>query len=178
MSRRKSADGNGDILGWLYERGKQRAGRVPEIDVERTMSRARAAHDAGTVNFWVVLSPAERRAFESASRDQAFAPGTALMREGEQADEVVVILDGWTKVCLDEGGRERVIAERGPGDLIGESGTVPGNVRSASVIAVDTVQARVMRTADYAAFIAEYPGVPDLVKKQTYDRGTGRPGLP
>ena len=62
--------------------------------------------------------------------------------------------------------------------MIGERGTVPGNVRSASVVAVDTVQALVMRTADYAAFIAEYPGVPDLVKKQTYDRGTGRPDLP
>ncbi|HXL20385.1 MAG TPA: cyclic nucleotide-binding domain-containing protein, partial [Streptosporangiaceae bacterium] len=100
------------------------------------------------MNFWTVLSPTERRAFESASHNQTFTPGTALMREGEQADEVIVIREGWTKVCLDEDGRERVITERGPGDLIGESGTVPGNVRSASVIALDTVQALVMKTAD------------------------------
>ena len=173
MSRRKLAGGNGDVLDWLYERGKQRASRVPEFDVERTISRARAAHDAGAVNFWVGLSPTERRAFESASHTQTFTPGTVLMREGEQADEVIVIREGWTKVCLDEDGRERVITERGPGDLIGEHGTVPGNVRSASVIALDTVQALVMKTADYAAFIAEYPGVPDLVKEQTYDRRTG-----
>ncbi len=177
MSTRKTADDDGDILDLLYERGKQRASRIPEFDVERTISRARAAHDAGAVNFWIVLNPTERRAFESASHKQTFAPGTALMREGERADEVIVILEGWTVVCLNEDGRERGIAERGPGDLIGERGTVPGNVRSASVVAVDTVQALVMRTADYAAFIAEYPGVPDLVKKQTYDRGTGRPDL-
>lgn len=178
MSTWDTADGNGDVLDWLYERGKKRASRVPEFDVERTINRAHAAHDAGAVNFWAVLSPTERRAFESASHTQVFAPGTTLMREGEQAEEVIVILDGWTMVCLDEDGRERVIAERGPGDLIGESGTVPGNVRSASVVALGTVQALVMRTADYAAFIAEYPDVPDLVEKQTYDRGTGRADSP
>jgi CRP-like cAMP-binding protein len=178
MSTRKTTDDNGDVLDWLYERGKQRAGQVPEFDVEKTMNRARAAHDAGAVNFWTVLSPVERRAFESASHKQTFAPGTTLMREGEQAEEVIVILDGWVMVCLDENGRERVIAERGPGDLIGERGTVPGNVRSASVVALGTVQALVMRTADYAAFIAEYPDIPDLVKKETYDRGTGRADSP
>jgi CRP-like cAMP-binding protein len=48
------------------------------------------------------------------------------MREGERAGEVFVILDGWTKVSLDEQGQERVMAERGPGDLVGERGTVPG----------------------------------------------------
>lgn len=64
--------------------------------------------------------------------------------------------------------------ERGPGDLIGESGAVPGYVRSATMIALDTVQALVMRTEDYTAFIADFPGIPDLVKKQTYDRRTDR----
>jgi CRP-like cAMP-binding protein len=175
MSARVPADRHGDLLDWLYERGKQRAERVPEFDVERTISRAYAARDAGAVNFWSALSPAERSAFESAARKQVFASGTALMREGEQADAVMVILDGRAKVCLVEDGRERVITERGPGDLIGESGTVPGYVRSATMIALDTVHALVMRTEDYTAFIADFPGIPDLVKKQTYDRRTGRP---
>ena len=175
MSGRVPADRHGDLLDWLYERGKQRAERVPEFDVERTIARAYAARDAGAVNFWSALSPAERSAFESAARKQVFASGTALMREGEQADEVMVILDGRAKVCLDEDDRERVITERGPGDLIGESGTVPGYVRSATMIALDTVHALVMRTEDYTAFIVDFPGIPDLVKKQTYDRRTGRP---
>ena len=129
MSSRVPADRHGDLLDWLYERGRQRAERVPEFDVERTISRVNAVRDAGAVNFWSVLSPAERNAFESAARRQVFAAGTALMREGEQADAVMVILDGRARVCIDEDGRERVITERGPGDLIGESGTVPGGVR-------------------------------------------------
>ena len=178
MSGRVPADRHGDLLDWLYERGKAARSAGSRIRRGKTISRAYAARDAGAVNFWSVLSPTERSAFESAARKQVFAPGTALMREGEQADAVMVILDGRTKVCLDEDGRERVITERGPGDLIGESGTVPGNVRSATMIALDTVRALVMTTEDYTAFITDYPGVPDLVMKQTYDRSTGRPGRP
>ena len=121
------------------------------------LRRASAARDAGAVNFWSVLSPVERSAFGvgGASR-RTFAPGTALMREGEQAARSSWSCDGWTKVCLDEDGQERVIAERGPGDLVGEGGTMPGNVRHASVIALGGVQALVMTTADYAAFIDEH----------------------
>jgi CRP-like cAMP-binding protein len=176
MSEGVYGDKYGEVLDWLHEQGKRRAHELPEFDIERTISRARATRAAGAVNFWSVLSPTERTAFESAAREQAFAPGTPLMREGEQAEEVFVILHGWTKVCLDEDGVERIITERGPGDLIGEGGTAPGNVRSASVIALEPVRALVMTTGDYAAFVADYPGVPDLVMKQTYDRSTGRPG--
>ncbi len=178
MSNGIHGDEHMEILDWLHEQGRRNGRERPGLDVERTISRARAARDTGAVAFWSVLNPAERRAFESAAARRTFRPGAVLMLEDEPADEVFVILDGRVKVCLDEDGQERVITERGRGDLVGEGGTVPGNVRSASVIALDTVQALVMKTAGYAAFIAEYPGIPDLVKKQTYDRATGRADRP
>jgi CRP-like cAMP-binding protein len=174
MSEGAHGDEYGTIVDRLHELGKRRASELPEFDVDKTVNRAYAARDAGAINFWNVMSPAERSAFARTARRQTFRPGTTLMSEGEQAGEVIVILDGWVKVCLDEDGLERLIAERGPGDLVGEGGTMPGNVRSASVIALDAVQALVMKTADYTAFVAEFPGIPDLVKTQTYDRATGR----
>jgi CRP-like cAMP-binding protein len=173
MSKGVRRDEYGEILDWLHERGKQRARELPEFDADKTVSRGYAARDAGAINFWNDLSPTERNAFERAARRQEFRPGAALMLEGESADAVFVILDGSVKVCLDEDGRERVITERGPGDLIGERGTEPGNVRSASVVALDTVQALVLTTAGYTAFVADHPGIPDRVMKQTYDRRTG-----
>jgi CRP-like cAMP-binding protein len=175
MTNETSAGDTGDVLDWLHERGRRRAAEMPEFDAGRSIRRARAAWDVGAVNFWNVLSPAARSHFEAASRPREVPPGTVLMREGERAGEVFVIRAGWTTVTVREDGRERAIAERGPGDLIGEAGTEPGNVRSASVTAVGQVWALVMTTAEYAAFIADHPDVPDLVKKQTHDRGTGRP---
>jgi CRP-like cAMP-binding protein len=175
MSKRFSPGDHEDVLGRLYERGKRHAARAAELDAEKLISRARAGRDAGAVDFWAVLSPAERSHLEAAAQMREFGPGTALMREGEPAGEVMIIRDGWTAVVLDEDGQERVIAERGPGDLVGESGTEPGNVRTASVVALDRVRALTMTTAGYAAFVADFPTVPDLVKKQTHDRRTGRP---
>lgn len=183
MSTGNSPGEHGDVLGWLYERGKRRTAQAPGAEVagfdpEKLMARARATRDAGAVDFWSVLSPVERSHFESAARLREFPPGAALMREGERAETVMVLRAGWTKVVLDEDGQERVIAERGPGDLVGEGGTDPGNARTASVIALDRVQALVMTTASYAAFIDEYPNVPDLVKRQTHERRTGWPDRP
>jgi len=175
MNTGRSADDadRGDVLDWLREQGKQRDGRVPAFDVEEILRLVGAARDADTVNFWAALSPAEQEAFASTAREQLFTVGGMLMRQGDRAQNVMVIRRGRVKVCVDENGRERVIAERGPGDLIGEHGAMPGGIRSASVVAVEAVVALVVRTEDYAAFIGEHPGVPDLVKQHVYDRLTG-----
>jgi CRP-like cAMP-binding protein len=169
----------GDTLDWLHEQGKRREDKVPELDVETTLDRVRAWDrgtpaaeayaDAYRVNFWQALSPTEQAAFAAAAREQVFPAGTALMREGEPANDVIVILDGWAEVCVRE--RDQVIADRGPGQLVGERGTAPGRVRSASVIAFETVRALVMSTADFAVFAGEHPNVPDIVDKAVYGRG-------
>ena len=63
-----------------------------------------------------------------------------------------------------------MIAERGPGQLIGERAALEVNVRSASAVALPTVVALVMRTADFAAFISTYPAVLKIVEEQIYVR--------
>lgn len=177
--------GQGDTLDWLHEQARRREGSVPELDVEQTLDRVRAVRDAdasgqaaeacfrerpGAVNFWLALSPTEQASFASAARERTFPAGAALMREGERADGVVVILGGWTKICA--GGEDHVIAERGPGQLVGEGGAAPARVRSATVIALETVRALVMTTAEFTAFVDEHPNVLDIVDKQVYDRFT------
>jgi class 3 adenylate cyclase len=97
------------------------------------------------------------------------------MIEGEPADDVVVILDGETKICVDDHGTERIIAWRGPGQLIGERAALQVSVRSATVIALDTVAALVMQTADFAAFLSAHPGVLGIVENQVYFRLTEEP---
>jgi hypothetical protein len=178
-----SADGSGhgDVLDWLHEQGRRRDEGVPEIDVERTLRLVRAVRDLGArvadaVTFWAALSPAEQGDIVSAAHKQTFPAGSALMREGEQADTVMVILEGRTEVSVGESGRPRVLAQRGPGDLVGERGAPPGGVRSATVTAVEAVLALVVKTEDFAAIISKHPDVPDIVKQQVYDRLTDGDG--
>jgi signal-transduction protein with cAMP-binding, CBS, and nucleotidyltransferase domain len=168
----------GDVLGWLYRHSGQQDEEVPEFDVEKTLRLVRAIREIGArepdpTNFWSLLGSAERGDLVSAASKQAFPRGIALMSEGEQAGNVMIILDGWTKILVNEGGRERVIARRGPGDLVGEHGAAPGGLRSATVIAVEAVLALVISTEDFAAIISEHPSMNDIVKMQAYDRQTG-----
>ena len=98
-----------------------------------------------------------------------------MVREGEPADFVVVIRDGWTRITVHKAGRERVVAERGPGQLIGERGALQVNVRSATVTALGTVHALVMRTEDFASFVDAHPRVIDILERQVYHRLTEEP---
>jgi CRP-like cAMP-binding protein len=124
------------------------------------------------VNFWNSLDPAERQAFTSVAHERTFARGARLMREGEQANHVIVLLGGWTQITVQENGGERVITERGPGQLVGERGALRVNTRSATVIALETVRALAMTTEDFASFISAHPRVLDIVESQIYDRLT------
>jgi Cyclic nucleotide-binding domain len=92
------------------------------------------------------------------------------MQEGDPADCVIVIFEGQTRVCVDENGWERGLAERGPGQLIGERGGLQVRVRSASVIAIEAVWGLMITTADFSAFVGRYPRVLDIVEDQLYDR--------
>jgi len=123
-------------------------------------------------SFWDVLNPAERQTFMSLARERTFAGGATLMREGEPADHVIVILSGWTRISVRDNGRERVLAERGPGQLVGERAALQVSVRSASVVALETVQGLVMRTDNFAAFLGAHSDVLSIVEGQVYERLT------
>src|SRR5579862_8013282 len=102
-------------------------GREPDR-ATRQIAEARPAHRRGSrssaglgaVRFWEALTAAEREALRGVASWETFAAGTTLMAEGDKADHVVVILGGRAKVSVDEDGRERVVAVRGLGQLVGE----------------------------------------------------------
>jgi hypothetical protein len=126
-------------------------------------------------SFWDALDPTEREALRSVASWRTFAAGARLMEEGERADYVMVVLGGRIKVCVDDNGSERVLAERGLGQLVGERGALKVSVRSATVIALDMIWALVIQTKDFAAFVSAHPRVLDIVQGQLYQRSTEQP---
>ena len=122
------------------------------------------------MNFLDSLAPAERQAFTAVARERTFARGARLMREGEQPAYVMVILTGWTQITVQGNGGEQVVAERGPGQLVGECGALRLDARSATVTALATVRALVMRCEDFASFLSAHPRVLEAVEGQACDR--------
>jgi Cyclic nucleotide-binding domain len=125
--------------------------------------------------FWDALDPTEREALRAVASWRTFAAGARLMEEGEPADHVMVILGGKVEVRLNENGRDRVLAIRGVGQLVGEGGALKVSVRSATVVALDLIWALVVETRDFAAFLTAHPRVRAIVQNQVDQRRSEGP---
>jgi CRP-like cAMP-binding protein len=111
------------------------------------------------VGFLELLDPADRSALAGRGQARTFHPGETVMRQGDAADSVVVLLDGHVKVVASTtDGRSVVHAIYGSSDVVGEFEAIGDHpVRAASVIAVDIVQARVLARDEYLGYLLAHP---------------------
>lgn len=64
-------------------------------------------------------------------------PGDTLFRQGDPGDCMFVIQEGRVEIIVDRDGTEVRLAERGPGDFIGEMAVFEREVRMATVRALE-----------------------------------------
>ena len=84
-------------------------------------------------------------------------PSNALMiQQGDPGDSLYVFLEGGVKVTfLSEDGREVVLNELGPGDVIGEMALIDGAPRSANCWALGPTRVMVLHRDDFNVLIRE-----------------------
>jgi CRP/FNR family transcriptional regulator, cyclic AMP receptor protein len=112
----------------------------------------------GSATFLDALSVDDVRALRMRGTVRTFSRGTALAHADQVADRVLVVLEGHVKMTrVTEDGRDVLLAIRGPGDLVGEQSAIDGLPRSASITALDAVQALAVAPADFLAFVARTP---------------------
>ncbi len=86
--------------------------------------------------------------------------GTTLLNEGDRSERIVIIVSGRAKVSyFTDEGREVLLAVRGPGDLLGEFAALDGEPFSATVIALEDVDALVMTAEQFRTVLKEEPEV-------------------
>jgi TIR domain/Cyclic nucleotide-binding domain len=129
--------------------------------------------DAAAVPFWDFLYPTERERLRAMASPGTFAKGAVIMRQGESASHVIVILGGMASICVNENGTKRELAKRSEGQLIGESAALQVGTRSATVIALEKITALVVQTREFATFLSEgHPRILQFVQDQRDARGT------
>lgn len=67
----------------------------------------------------------------------SFAPGDAIVREGEPGDTAYIIRSGRCRVTKSIEGEEIVLREMGPGDVFGEMAILAPGPRTATVVAIE-----------------------------------------
>ncbi|WP_369212991.1 Crp/Fnr family transcriptional regulator [Streptomyces flavofungini] len=88
---------------------------------------------------------------------QTYLAGRALLRQGERAAHVLVLVSGLVKVVrVDRDGRQRLLAFRGPGEILGEMALQCGAVRLAYVWAMSDCKAAVVPAEEFRRFVREH----------------------
>lgn len=107
------------------------------------------------------ISPQARRTLSERGRLRMFEAGETLMRQGEEADAMYVILSG--KVCVERDApghpSPALLAELGPNDVVGEIGVLDGGARTATVTALEQTRALELHRTLLAVVLLQYPDV-------------------
>jgi CRP/FNR family cyclic AMP-dependent transcriptional regulator len=114
--------------------------------------------------FLAVLDEPERADLLERGRRRRYRRGAVVFHEGGGSDEIVVVLSGRVKVStVTADGKEVVLAFRGPGDLLGELSAIDGEARSATVGALEPVEAAVVAAREFRGFLSAHPRVAILL---------------
>jgi CRP-like cAMP-binding protein len=116
--------------------------------------------DDPAIGFLGAVGPEQVRQLHERGVRRRFRKGQALFHQGGSSDRVVILLGGRVKVStVTEEGREVVLAFRGPGDMLGELSAIDGEPRSATVEAIEPVEALAVAASDFRSFLTANPEV-------------------
>lgn len=111
------------------------------------------------------LSDDDRDALLRLGGARSFAPGAVLIAEGSDNTDTFALLDGYAKVLSDTvDGRTVLLSIRGRGDLVGELAALDSAPRSASVVAITRLAARVVPRPAFLAYLRERPAAARAVE--------------
>jgi len=116
--------------------------------------------EAPPESFLAQLTPDELEAFNEVAIRRRFPAGCTLFHEGDESGSVYVLTQGRAKIsCRGEGGKRAVLGFPGPGDMLGEVSVFDGHPRSASLAAVDEIEALVVPSRAFRRFVDLHPRV-------------------
>jgi len=120
--------------------------------------------------FGAALTPGELEDLISQGVRRPFRRGAFIMTEGEASDHVVVLLVGRAKVSsYTADGKEVVLAVRGPGELLGDFSAMDGGSRSATVAALESIEALIIPADRFKAYLESHARLAVLLL-QTWSR--------
>jgi CRP-like cAMP-binding protein len=112
----------------------------------------------GKIPLFAGLGKEELHALAARAETRAAPAGTVVVREGDPADSLYIVLSGRVSVCLDSEDKQVVLATKSAGDYFGEM-MLDDNPRAASVLTLEPSKFAVISRADFKALILKHPEI-------------------
>ena len=127
----------------------------------------------GRVPLFAALDQDDLEKIVGASTACRYGRGSVVFQEGEPGDTMLVLLSGRVKVVLpSDSGREVILAVLEPPDVLGHVALLDGAPRSATVIALEPLEARRLTRDYFLQLVAKNRQILDALLKRVY------PGFP
>jgi CRP/FNR family transcriptional regulator len=131
------------------------------MGVSATRSRAEATIELlRRVSLFTELSPEELEKVARVAVPRSYPAGSIILREGDAGDTCYILRSGGARVVRQHAdGRAITLTNLGPGEIFGELAMFGGEVRSATVEALDDVQAVAILAGDLKRMLGEHPEI-------------------
>lgn len=100
-----------------------------------------------------VLDKRARKQVLRTARDAHYAPGETVVREGDPATWLYLIVSG--HAAVEQGGRK--VGSMGPGEFFGELALIEEHGRTATVVAEDELDCLLVSAWEFRASLEEHP---------------------
>ena len=105
------------------------------------------------------LSPDDLKLVAESAREEWYPQNTVIFHQGDEGSMMFVIAEGHLHVVRSANGVEQVLAERGPGDFVGDMAIIESAPRSASLITHSDVRVLAIDGETFKAILHERPEV-------------------
>jgi CRP/FNR family transcriptional regulator, cyclic AMP receptor protein len=109
--------------------------------------------DPAAVPILAVLKDRDRTAILTNSRRRTWTAGDVVVREGDSALNLFVILAGAARIERDG----VVVARMGPGEFFGELGLIQEHARLATVVAEDALTCLLLPSWEFKVLLQQHP---------------------
>src|SRR5215212_66501 len=121
---------------------------------------ARTAELLRAVQLFSSLSMPELDKIAKVAVPRRYPPGSIVLREGDPGDTCYILQRGRARVTRQHAdGRTITLTNLGPGEIFGELAMFDGEARSATVEAVDDLQAVAILAGDLKRLLGEHPEI-------------------
>jgi HEAT repeat protein len=105
------------------------------------------------------LSPEDLKLVAEIAREEWYPQNTVIFHQGDDGNMMFVIVEGHLQVLRSTGGTEQVLAQRGPGDFVGEMAIIESTQRSATLRTQTDVRVLAIDDETFKGILRERPDV-------------------
>jgi HEAT repeat protein len=149
-----------------FVRAQREGGGVPTA----TLSVTERVLFLRKVPLFADVSPQDLERLAELVEERGYADGEVIASEGEIGDEEWIVIEGAIRVVQDRGGREREVARRGVGEVVGGLSLLRRAPRIASLVADGAVRTICISYRDVESILRERPEIAMAAMRVLADR--------